>query len=83
MAKVDKFIFPLYFVILDMEEDKNVSFIIGRPFMAIGRTLIDVAIRELIMRNNEQVVFNILKAMKYPESTDDYFEVNIIHQLVI
>lgn len=33
---------------------------------------------ELIMRvNNEQVIFNIFKAMEYPNVTNDYFVVNI------
>lgn len=62
---VDKFIFSANFVVLDIEEDKDVSNIKGRPFLATGRTLIDVALGELIMKvNNEQVVFNIFKAMK-------------------
>lgn len=40
----------------------------------IGRTLIDMAVGELIIRaNDEQVVFNIFKEMKFPVSTDDYF----------
>ena len=60
LVKVDKFIFPADFVILDMEKDKNVPIIMGRPFLATGRTLIDVAAGELIMMvNDEQVVFNI------------------------
>lgn len=77
-VKVDKFIFPIDFLILDMEEDKDVSLILGWPFLAIERTLIDVAAGELIMRvNNEQVIFNIFKAMEYPNVTNDYFVVNI------
>ena len=48
---------------LGMEEDKNVSIIMGRPFLPTERTLIDVGTGELIMRvNDEQVVFNIFKA---------------------
>ena len=55
----------------------------GRPFLATGRTLIDVAAGELIMRvNDEQVDFNIFKAMKYPMETDDCFAVNQVDQAV-
>ena len=32
LVKVDKFIFPAYFIILDMEEDKEIPIILGRPF---------------------------------------------------
>ena len=42
LVKVDKFIFLADFIILDMEEDADVPVIIGRPFLATGRTIIDV-----------------------------------------
>ncbi|XP_022856877.1 uncharacterized protein LOC111377950 [Olea europaea var. sylvestris] len=42
LIKVEKFIFPADFLILDMEEDKDIPLILGRPFLATGRALIDV-----------------------------------------
>ena len=42
IEKVDKFIFPTDFIVLDMEEDKEIHIIPGRPFLAIGRFMIDV-----------------------------------------
>ncbi|XP_073317649.1 uncharacterized protein [Primulina huaijiensis] len=36
LVKVDKFIFPADFVILDMEEDQDAPLIFGRPFLATG-----------------------------------------------
>lgn len=45
---------------------------------ATGRTLIHVAGKLIMIVNNEQVVFNMFKAMEYPESSDDYFVVNNI-----
>ncbi|KAL5538127.1 hypothetical protein UlMin_042958 [Ulmus minor] len=39
---VDKFVFPVDFIILDFEADREVPIILGRPFLATGRTLIDV-----------------------------------------
>ena len=41
-GEVDKFIFPAYFIVLDMEEDKEIPIILGRPFRATGRAMIDV-----------------------------------------
>ena len=41
LVKVDKFIFPVDFVVLDMEDEK-VPLILGIPFLATSRTLIDV-----------------------------------------
>ena len=42
LVKVDKFIFPVDFIILDMEEDHEVPLILERPFLATGRAMIDV-----------------------------------------
>ncbi|XP_050238275.1 uncharacterized protein LOC126687762 [Mercurialis annua] len=42
LVKVDKFIFPVDFVILDYAVDKECPMILGRPFMNTGRALIDV-----------------------------------------
>ena len=39
---VDSFIFPTDFVIFDCEVDFVVPIILGRPFLATGRTLVDM-----------------------------------------
>ena len=36
LVKVDKFIFPMDFVVLDNEEDWEAPIILGRPFLSIG-----------------------------------------------
>nr|KYP72283.1 hypothetical protein KK1_004871 [Cajanus cajan] len=35
LIKVDKFIFPADFVVMDMEEDSAIPIILGRPFMRL------------------------------------------------
>ncbi|XP_062104346.1 uncharacterized protein LOC133815527 [Humulus lupulus] len=47
LVQVAKFNFQADFIILDYEEDRDVPIILGRPFLAIGRTLIDVEKKEL------------------------------------
>ena len=42
LVKVNKFIFSVDFSMLDFEPNKEVSIILGRPFLATGKTLIDV-----------------------------------------
>ncbi|XP_073017791.1 uncharacterized protein [Primulina eburnea] len=65
LVKVDKFIFPADFVILDMEEDQDSPLIFGRPFLATGKALIDVHKGELTLRvGREAVIFKIYKAIK-------------------
>ena len=39
---MDKFTFPVDFVVLDMEEDIKVPLILGLPIMRIDRVIIDV-----------------------------------------
>ena len=56
------------FIILDYEADREVPIILGRPFLATGKTLIDVQKGELTMRvNDQEVTFSVLDAMKFPD----------------
>ncbi|NHN20238.1 hypothetical protein G6046_04730, partial [Bacillus amyloliquefaciens] len=84
LVKVDIFIFPVNFIVLDMEEDKEIPIILGRPFLATGRAMIDVQKGELTMRvNDQEVTFNIAKSMKYPaiEKDDECFRMEILEHL--
>ncbi|KAK4256394.1 hypothetical protein QN277_009266 [Acacia crassicarpa] len=73
LVKVDKFIFPVDFIILDFEADHDVPILLGRPFMATGRTLIDVEKGELTMRvNNDQATFSILKTARFKDPTEKH-----------
>ncbi|XP_038687522.1 uncharacterized protein LOC119986903 [Tripterygium wilfordii] len=42
LIKVDRFLLPADFIILDMEEDRDIPIIMGRPFLATAGTIIDV-----------------------------------------
>ncbi|KAG8501367.1 hypothetical protein CXB51_003474 [Gossypium anomalum] len=50
LVKVDKFIFPIDFFVLDMDEDVEVPLILGRPFLATARAVIDVGDGKLVLR---------------------------------
>ncbi|KAA3458990.1 hypothetical protein EPI10_013525 [Gossypium australe] len=50
LVRVDKFNFPVDFIVLDCEADKDVPIILGRPFLATGKSVIDDQKRELTMR---------------------------------
>ncbi|KAH9678667.1 hypothetical protein KPL71_025809 [Citrus sinensis] len=83
LVKVDKFIFPVDFIVLDFEADKEVPIILGRPFLATGKTLIDVQKGELTMRvNDQQVTFNMLDAMKSPDEIEDCNFINVVDFVV-
>ena len=42
LVKVYKLYLPADFIILDIEKDKEVPIILGRPFLATGNILIDI-----------------------------------------
>ncbi|GJT60526.1 DNA-directed DNA polymerase [Tanacetum coccineum] len=65
------FIFPVDFVVLEMDEDELVPIILGRPFLATARAIIDVYEGKLSLRVESQTVtFNIGKSMKSKHSQD-------------
>ncbi|XP_015970263.1 uncharacterized protein LOC107493719 [Arachis duranensis] len=54
LVKVGEFIFPADFAVLNMEEKANTSIILGRPFLATARAIIDVQKGELVLRLHEE-----------------------------
>ena len=83
LVKVDKFIFPAYFIMLDMEEDKEIPIILGRPFLATGRAMIDVQRGELKLRVQEdEVKFNVFKAVRHPVESDTCIMAEIVEAIV-
>ncbi|XP_052299852.1 uncharacterized protein LOC127903156 [Citrus sinensis] len=83
LVKVDKFIFPVDFIVLDFEADKEVPIILGRPFLATGKTLIDVQKREMTMRvNDQQVTFNVLEAMRNSDELEDCNFLSVVDLVV-
>ena len=83
LVKVDKFIFPADFIVLDMEEDKEIPIILGRPFLATGRAMIDVQRGELKLRVQEdEVKFNVFEAVRHPAESDICFMAEIVEAIV-
>ena len=83
LVKVDKFIFHVDFIILDMQEDKEVPIILRRSFLATGRAMIDVQKGELKLRvQEEEVTFNVFNVIKHPHDTDSCFRVDMIEAIV-
>ncbi|XP_057740040.1 uncharacterized protein LOC130957190 [Arachis stenosperma] len=75
LVKVGKFLLPADFVILDMEEDPNTPIILGRPFLATGRALIDVEKGELLLRvHDEHLAFHVFKTPHEPTQEEECTE---------
>ena len=65
LVKVESFIFPADFFILDCEVDFEVPIILGRPLLATGRALVDMEKGKMKFRlNSEEVTFNICRSIR-------------------
>ena len=66
LVKIDKFIFPIDFVVLEMEKNCEARLILGGPFLAIAQVLIYVQNGDLTVRvGDEHVKFSCIKACSY------------------
>ncbi|GKE86262.1 DNA-directed DNA polymerase [Tanacetum coccineum] len=72
LIKIDKFVLPIDFVILDMREDFRIPIILGRPFLATARAMIDVFNKKITLRvGSKEVIFDVDQSMKKPRMEDD------------
>lgn len=79
VVNVDTSIFPTNFVILDCEVDFEVPIILGRPFLATERALLDVERGELKIRlNKNEVNFNICRSMKQPRDMNVVYSIEVV-----
>ncbi|XP_070054847.1 uncharacterized protein [Nicotiana tomentosiformis] len=79
LVHVGKIVFLADFVILDCQVDEDILIILGRPFLATGRALIDCETGELKMRlNDEEITFNVQKSMRRPSELANYSLVKVV-----
>ncbi|GJY26026.1 putative nucleotidyltransferase, ribonuclease H [Tanacetum coccineum] len=72
LIQIDKFTLPIDFVILNMREDSKILIILGRPFLATARAMIDVFNKKITLRvGNEEVIFNVDQSIERPPTEDD------------
>ncbi|KAK2410681.1 hypothetical protein QL285_046032 [Trifolium repens] len=83
LVKVNDLFFPADFVILDMNEDAEIPLLLGRPFLATGRALIDVELGELMLRfQDEQVIFNVFECMRHQNKNPQCYRVDVVEEVV-
>jgi len=82
LVNVDKFLFPVDFVVMDIAEDAEVPLILGRPFMKTVKVIIDVDKGKLkVCVQDEDVSFNAFEAMKYSNDQKECFRVDVIDDI--
>ena len=83
LVKVDKFIFLDDFIVLDTEEDKEIPIILGRPFLATGRLMIDVQKGEMKLRvQDDEVRFSVFNVVRHTAESDACFMIEAIEAIV-
>ena len=83
LVKVDKFIFPTDFIVLDVEENKEIPIILGRPFLVTGKAMIDEQWGELKLRvQDDEVKFNVFEAVKHPAESETCFMIETVEAIV-
>ncbi|XP_016466661.1 uncharacterized protein LOC107789381 [Nicotiana tabacum] len=84
MVRVGKFIFPTDFIILDNPADKEVPIILGRPFLATSGAIIEGREGKMKMRvHNEEVTFNVYKALKVSNHYEDLCIISAVESKLI
>ncbi|XP_070025788.1 uncharacterized protein [Nicotiana sylvestris] len=82
LVKVGKFHLPTEFVILDCAVDKEIPIILGRPFLATGRALMDSEQNEIKFRvNDEEVTFQASKGMKLPHEYESISVIDVVDEV--
>ncbi|XP_047180403.1 uncharacterized protein LOC124847056 [Vigna umbellata] len=84
LVKVDKFMFPVDFVVMDIEEDVEVPIILGRPFMKTAKVIIDVDDGKLKVRvQDDEVNFNVFEAIQHPKDKQQCFKMDVVDEICL
>ncbi|KAM2536101.1 hypothetical protein TB2_021841 [Malus domestica] len=82
LVQVNHLVFPADFYVLEMEDSNHspqLPILLGRPFMKIARTKIDVFKGTLTMEFDGEVIdFNISDAMRYPHDGHSCLSIDMI-----
>jgi hypothetical protein len=87
IIRVDKFYFPVDFIVLDTEPvpnpNKLILVILGRPFLATANACINCRTGEMeITFGNMKVKLNIFNAFQHPPDMSECFFLDIIEEAV-
>ena len=83
LVKVDKFNFSTDFIVLDMEKDKEIPIILGRPFLVTCRAMIDVQKGELKLTvQDDEVRFSVFNAVRHPTESDACFMIKAVEAIM-
>ncbi|XP_058765799.1 uncharacterized protein LOC131639312 [Vicia villosa] len=83
LVKIDKFIFPVDFVVLEMPEDEEIPLILGRPFLEIGRCMIDIEEGTMTLKvYDEKLKIDVRNSMKFKEDEGEIKDIEVLDTML-
>ncbi|XP_050887022.1 uncharacterized protein LOC127092217 [Lathyrus oleraceus] len=84
LVKVDFFLFPINFVVLDIEEDDDTPLILGRPFMKTARMMIyvDDGIMKVQVKD-EELRFNLFETTHNQREKRVCFNLDATNEMIM
>ncbi|XP_006603325.1 uncharacterized protein [Glycine max] len=83
LVKVRQFMFPMDFVIMDIEEDAEIPLILGCSFMLTVKCVVDMGNGNLEMSVDDQkVTFNLFDTIKHPSDHKACFKMKAVEHEV-
>jgi len=80
-VKVKHLIFLADFIVIDIEEDVGIPFILGRPFMSTTSCMADMGKKILQMGIEDQKIsFDLFQEDKHPPSQNVCFKVHVMEE---
>jgi len=81
LVRVKHLIFPVDFIVIDIEEDADIPLILGRPFMSTASCVVDMGKRKLQMAiEDQQISFNMFHEEKTLPDQNVCLKVNLMEE---
>ncbi|XP_050878185.1 uncharacterized protein LOC127082002 [Lathyrus oleraceus] len=83
LVKIDKFVFPVDFLILEMLEDEEIPLILGRPFLETGRCLINIEERTMTLKvYDKELNIDVRNIMRYKDDICNSHTIEVLDQVM-
>jgi len=83
LVKVNKFLFQVDILVMDMDEGSEVPLVLVGPFMKTANVVIDVNDGKLYVRvQDDEVYFNVFEAMKHPMDKNECIRIDVLDEVI-
>ncbi|XP_050897287.1 uncharacterized protein LOC127104123 [Lathyrus oleraceus] len=83
LVKIDKFVFLVDFIILEIQEDEEIPIILGRPFLETGRCLINIEEGTMTLKvYDEELKIDVRNTMRYKDDICTSHTIEVMDQVM-